>query len=33
MVYQVNEELKMTADHILRMDWEKTSSNFKGTLR
>jgi len=32
MVYQVNEELKMTADHILRMDQEKTSSNFKGTI-
>jgi hypothetical protein len=32
MIYQVNEQLKMKADHILRMDQEKTSSNFKGTI-
>jgi len=32
MVYEVNEQLKKSADHILRMDQEKTSKNFQGSI-
>ena len=32
MVYEVNEQLKNSANHILRMDQEKTSKNFQGSI-
>jgi hypothetical protein len=32
MVYEVNEQLKKSANHILRMDQEKTSKNFQGSI-
>jgi hypothetical protein len=32
MIYEVNEQLKKSANHILRMDNEKTSKNFQGSI-
>jgi subtilisin family serine protease len=32
MIYELNEKLKETADHILRMDETKTSQNFLGSI-
>ncbi|MDA8775481.1 S8 family serine peptidase [Opitutales bacterium] len=32
MVYEVNEQLKKSANYILRMDNEKTSKNFQGSI-